>query len=82
MHTVQLLVASTVERAEEWRARASTVLGVPVRVVQEDGLFKLRVGSFTTEDAAEEVRRDAVVSGYVDATVVTVAEARAGGGTK
>ena len=80
--TVQLLVASTPERAEEWRARAATVLGVPVRVVPEDGLYKLRIGSFKTEDAAEDMRRDAVLRGYVDAEVVMASEPQTEGGRK
>lgn len=75
-YSVQLQVASTADRAKEWQARAATIFRVPVRVDAEEGLHKLRVGRYAGSDSAEEMRREAVAAGYVDALVVEVGQPR------
>lgn len=81
-YTVQLQVASTAERAQEWRERAATIFRVPVRVDVEGGLHKLRVGIYSAPESAEEMRRDAVAAGYVDALVVSITGTAGGGGVR
>ncbi len=70
--TVQLLVATSRDLADDWKTRASGLFEEKVRLDFEDQLYKLRVGAVTTEEGAEELRRRAVALGYADARVVRV----------
>lgn len=79
---VQLQVATEAERAQVWRERATLQLGVEVRVDLEDGFHKLRVGAYSSKDAAEEMRRRAVAAGWVDAFVVPVGSPAPDGGAR
>lgn len=71
-YTVQIEALTTAERARALQDALGSALGAPARVDREDGLYKVRVGMFPRETAAESVRREAVARGHVDAKIVAV----------
>lgn len=80
-YTVQIEALTSAERARALQNALGSTLGAPARVDREDDLYKVRVGMFPREAAAESVRREAVARGHVDARIVTV-EGRDGGGVR
>jgi hypothetical protein len=68
---VQVFATASEAAAKEAQRSAEARVGLVVHVVQETGLFKVRVGDATTRVEAEKIRRRCQNAGYTDAWIVT-----------
>jgi len=64
---VQLTVTSDAARAERVRAEAAALLGVPVRIVSEDGVHRVRAGGCLDAGAALRLVERARAEGWPEA---------------
>jgi hypothetical protein len=64
---VQVFASPDRAQAERTARDASSRLGESYVIDREDSLYKVRLGSFTTESAAEPLKRKAVLEGYTGA---------------
>lgn len=68
--SVQVLATVDRRKAEELRESLAGRLGLPARIVREQEIWKVRVGSFEDLLAAEALRRRLIGLGYDDAFLV------------
>lgn len=68
--SVQLWVSTSKEAAESRREAMERALDVPVRVEAKDGLYRVRAGDFASQEAADGLRRRAILAGCADAFIV------------
>lgn len=70
---VQVFASPDRAQAERAAREASSRLGEDYVIDHESGLYKVRLGEFTTEAAAEPLKRKAVLEGYTGAFRVKIA---------
>lgn len=69
-YRVQLLASSSLEDVLRFREQVEELSGVAAYLVEEQSLWKVRVGDETSRTAAETLRRRLVARGYEDAFIV------------
>jgi hypothetical protein len=73
---VQLSASASEEQARQRRDALAREIDDPLRVIFLDGLYRVLVGEFSTEQDAQQRQRRAVAHGLFDALVVPVPAAR------
>lgn len=68
---IQLFASGSSISAEEVKDRVAREFGVPAYVTPVDDMYKVRVGDFTTREAAELFLARCKAAGYKDAWIVT-----------
>jgi rare lipoprotein A len=69
-YAVQLFASASLATAQERSRALARHFGEPCGVVEEGGVYKVRLGPFVDREAAEPVRRRAFDLGFTDAFIV------------